>query len=122
VARQVAGDLPPSYGLEATLTFYRLPRQHRKHLKSTNLLERLNEEIKRRTRVVRIFPDAESYLALIRGARSRCTRTGRTRTATFTGTIGARTRKRPGAWRREAHPIALWATLHVGHNGPASPP
>lgn len=31
-----------------TLTFYMLPRQHHKHLKSTNLLERLNEEIKRR--------------------------------------------------------------------------
>ena len=28
-----------------TLTFYRLPRQHHKHLKSTNLLERVNEEI-----------------------------------------------------------------------------
>ena len=35
--------------IEETLTFYRLPRQHHKHLKSTNLLERLNEEIKRRT-------------------------------------------------------------------------
>ena len=40
-----------------TLTFYRLPRPHHKHLKSTNMLERLNEEIKRRTRVVRIFPN-----------------------------------------------------------------
>jgi transposase-like protein len=49
-----------------TLTFYRLPRQHHKHMKSTNLLERLNEEIKRRTRVVRIFPNAESCLRLIR--------------------------------------------------------
>lgn len=49
-----------------TLTFYRLPRQHHKHLKSTNMLERLNEEIKRRTRVVRIFPNAASCLRLIR--------------------------------------------------------
>lgn len=49
-----------------TLTFYRLPRQHHKHLKSTNLLERLNEEIKRRTRVVRIFPNPESCLRLVR--------------------------------------------------------
>jgi transposase-like protein len=49
-----------------TLTFYRLPRQHHKHLKSTNMLERLNEEIKRRTRVVRIFPNAESCLRLVR--------------------------------------------------------
>src|SRR5208282_94146 len=33
--------------IDETLTFYRLPRQHHKHLKSTNMLERLNEEIKR---------------------------------------------------------------------------
>ncbi len=49
-----------------TLTFYRLPRVHHKHLKSTNMLERLNEEIKRRTLVVRIFPNTESCLRLIR--------------------------------------------------------
>lgn len=49
-----------------TLTFYRLPRVHHKHLKSTNMLERLNEEIKRRTRVVRIFPNTDSCLRLIR--------------------------------------------------------
>ncbi|MGH0366832.1 IS256-like element ISRm5 family transposase, partial [Sinorhizobium meliloti] len=42
--------------IEQTLTFFRLPRQHHKHLKSTNMLERLNEEIRRRTYVVRIFP------------------------------------------------------------------
>lgn len=52
--------------VEETLTFYRLPRQHHKHLKSTNMLERLNEEIKRRTHVVRIFPNAESCLRLVR--------------------------------------------------------
>jgi len=49
-----------------TLTFYRLPRQHHKQMKSTNMLERLNAEIKRRTRVVRIFPNAESCLRLVR--------------------------------------------------------
>jgi Transposase, Mutator family len=32
----------------------------------TNLLERLNEEIKRRTHLVRIFPNADSCLRLIR--------------------------------------------------------
>ena len=52
--------------IEETLTFYRLPRRHHKHLKSTNLLERLNEEVKRRTHVVRIFPNADSCLRLIR--------------------------------------------------------
>ena len=49
-----------------TFTFYRLPLQHHKHLKSTNMLERFNEEIKRRTRVVRIFPNASSCLRLVR--------------------------------------------------------
>jgi transposase-like protein len=52
--------------IEETLTFYRLPRSHHKHMKSTNMLERLNEEIKRRTLVVRIFPNASSALRLIR--------------------------------------------------------
>ena len=35
-------------------------------MKSTNMLERLNEEIKRRTHVVRIFPNADSCLRLVR--------------------------------------------------------
>ena len=52
--------------IEETLTFYRLPRQHHKNLKSTNLLERLNEEIKRRTLVVRIFPNLAACLRLVR--------------------------------------------------------
>ena len=52
--------------IEETLTFYRLPREHHKHLKSTNRLERLNQEIKRRTHVIRIFPNEESALRLIR--------------------------------------------------------
>jgi transposase-like protein len=52
--------------IEETLSFYRLPRQHHKNLKSTNLLERLNEEIKRRTLVVRIFPNTAACLRLIR--------------------------------------------------------
>lgn len=52
--------------IEETFTFYRLPRQHHKHLKSTNMLERLNEEIKRRTHVVRIFPNTASCCRLVR--------------------------------------------------------
>jgi putative transposase len=52
--------------IEETLTFYRLPLAHHKHMKSTNMLERLNQEIKRRTHVVRIFPNPESCLRLIR--------------------------------------------------------
>jgi putative transposase len=52
--------------IEETLTYYRLPLAHHKHMKSTNMLERLNQEIKRRTHVVRIFPGSESCLRLVR--------------------------------------------------------
>ena len=52
--------------IDETLTYFRLPLAHRKHMKSTNMLERLNEEIRRRTYVVRIFPNAESCLRLVR--------------------------------------------------------
>ena len=52
--------------IEETLAFYRLPRQHHKHLKSTNMLERYNQEIKRCTHIVRVFPNGESCLRLIR--------------------------------------------------------
>lgn len=52
--------------IEETFTFYRLPRTHHKHLKSTNLLERLNQELKRRTHVVRIFTDEACCLRLVR--------------------------------------------------------
>ena len=52
--------------IEETLSFYQLPDPHHKHMKSPNMLERLNEEIKLRTRVVRIFPNRDSCLRLIR--------------------------------------------------------
>jgi len=53
-----------------TWTFYRLPREHHKHLKSTNMLERLNQELKRRTHIVRIFPNEASCLRLVRALAS----------------------------------------------------
>jgi putative transposase len=52
--------------IEETFSFYRLPRQHHKNLKSTNMLERLMEELKRRTLVVRIFPNAAACLRRVR--------------------------------------------------------
>jgi putative transposase len=52
--------------IEPTLSCYRLPRQHHRHMKSTNMFERFNEEIRRRTRTVRIFPNLESCLRLVR--------------------------------------------------------
>ena len=52
--------------IEEAWTFYDLPIEHHKHMKSTNMLERINEEIKRRTCVVRIFPNEASCLRLVR--------------------------------------------------------
>ena len=51
---------------DGTFSFYRLPKEHHKHLKSTNVLERLNQELKRRTHVIRIFPNEASSLRLLR--------------------------------------------------------
>ena len=56
--------------IEQTWTFLSLPRQHHKHMKSTNMLERLMEEIKRRTLVVRIFPNQEICLRLVRALKA----------------------------------------------------
>ena len=50
---------------EDTLACFNYPVEHRKRIRTTNSLERLNQEIKRRTRVIRIFPNAESCLRLI---------------------------------------------------------
>ncbi len=52
--------------IEETLAYFRLPLAHHKHTRSTNLLERFNEEIRRRTYVVRIFPDEDACLRLVR--------------------------------------------------------
>ena len=52
--------------IEETLTYYRLPLAHHKHMKSTNMLERLNQELKRRTHVVRSVPNTGSCLRLVR--------------------------------------------------------
>jgi transposase-like protein len=48
--------------IKETSGFFRFPREHHKHLKSTNLLERLNKELTRRTPVIRIFPNEASCL------------------------------------------------------------
>lgn len=52
--------------IEETFTFYSFPRAHHKHIKSTNMLERFNQELKRRSHVVRIFPNEAALLRLIR--------------------------------------------------------
>jgi transposase-like protein len=40
------------------------PAEHRRRLRTTNMLERLSQEIRRRTRVVNIFPNEASCLRL----------------------------------------------------------
>jgi len=47
------------------LAIYQLPEPHRKRMRTTNMLERENQELKRRTRVVRIFPNERSCLRLV---------------------------------------------------------
>jgi putative transposase len=47
------------------LTVFDFPKLHQRRLRTTNLLERLNQEIKRRTRVVGIFPNEAACLRLI---------------------------------------------------------
>jgi transposase-like protein len=51
--------------LEECLSCLAFPESHRKRIRTTNGLERLNQEIKRRTRVVRIFPNREACLRLV---------------------------------------------------------
>jgi putative transposase len=50
-----------------SLSVLALPTAHRKRLRTTNMLERLNREIKRRTRVATLFPNEGSLLRLVTG-------------------------------------------------------
>jgi putative transposase len=52
-------------GLEDALAVLILPEKYRKRLRTTNMAERLNEEVRRRERVIRIFPNEDSALRLI---------------------------------------------------------
>lgn len=48
-----------------SLTVPRLPPAHRQRLRTTNMLERLNRELKRRTRVATLFPNEAALLRLV---------------------------------------------------------
>jgi transposase-like protein len=48
-----------------SLAVFRLPPSHRRKLRTTNMLERLNKELKRRTRVATLFPNEASLLRLV---------------------------------------------------------
>lgn len=52
-------------GAHETLSYYAFPSQHWRSLRTNNPLERLMREIRRRTRVVGAFPDAQSALMLV---------------------------------------------------------
>jgi putative transposase len=51
--------------IEECLACLAFPESHRRRIRTTNGLERLNQETKRRTRVVRIFPNSEACLRLV---------------------------------------------------------
>ncbi|HAE62532.1 MAG TPA: IS256 family transposase [Eubacteriaceae bacterium] len=52
-------------GFEDVMAVMSLPEKYRKRLRTTNSIERLNEEIRRRDRVIRIYPNEASALRLL---------------------------------------------------------
>ena len=52
-------------GIEETLTYCDFPGEHWTRIRTNNVIERLNREIRRRTRVVGTFPDGNSALMLV---------------------------------------------------------
>jgi putative transposase len=59
LSRWLEQNLPEGF------TVFSLPKEHRKRLRTSNAAERVNQELKRRTRVVRIFPNPASLLRLV---------------------------------------------------------
>ena len=59
-AAKIVGD-----GYEETISFYEFPSHHWRCIRTNNPLERINREIRRRTRVVGNFPDGNSALMLV---------------------------------------------------------
>ena len=52
-------------GYAETLAYCGMPREHWRRIRTNNVIERLNREIRRRTRVVGTFPDGKSALMLV---------------------------------------------------------
>ena len=52
-------------GMEETLTYMEFPSQHWTRIRTNNTIERLNREIKRRTKAIGAFPDGQSALMLV---------------------------------------------------------
>ena len=51
--------------IESCFSVYNLPQSHHRRMRSTNMIERLNQELKRRSRVIRIFPNDASCLRVL---------------------------------------------------------
>lgn len=66
VYRETAPDLAGwmEENIPEGLAVFDLPQHHRRRMRTSNLLERLNRELKRRTRVAALFPNTESLLRL----------------------------------------------------------
>lgn len=52
-------------GIEETLTYMQFPSQHWTKIRTNNTIERVNREIKRRTKAIGAFPDGQSALMLV---------------------------------------------------------
>lgn len=78
MALQIAGIIADEYrskysrvskmledNLESTLTFYSCPENHRRRIRTTNLIETLNRLVKKRTKVINVFPNAESCIRYV---------------------------------------------------------
>jgi transposase-like protein len=63
--KEAARCLREGIGETTTYLLADYPREHRRRLRTNNMIERLNREIRRRTRVVGAFPDGRSALMLI---------------------------------------------------------
>ena len=51
--------------IESCFSVYNLPQSHHRRMRSTNMIERLNQELKRRSQVIRIFPNEASCIRLL---------------------------------------------------------
>jgi len=66
---------------------FSLPASYRRRLRTTNLVERLSEEIRRRTRVARLFPNEASCLRLVSVVLMKSPKTGRLLTSAMSSSM-----------------------------------
>jgi putative transposase len=92
VARMLSGRFPQAAELlenaaEDVLAHLHFPMEHRRRLHSTTPLERLHKEIKRRTRVVGIFPSRDSLMRMSELCSPSRTTSGRSQTAATSASV-----------------------------------